>query len=218
MKRVWMNETEVSKAFSDKVAEQFSKGLTLFPQTMAGHQGEISKVDFTDGKGTIYRVVLYSKDIKFGDKWYDTREAVVLEVRKYSAEEEHINTNEFSNFNTLWTEHGEKVEKTIYYRFTHGNNRYTYSYTTDLEYVQDMEDARKAKREWGHYKHHEEICREVSAIKPSKKLVDFIRKNGGWGYGNTKLEMIDWVEKIQGGYRVHFTRESNKNAVGFCAR
>lgn len=48
-----MKFSEINKAFTGKVAEWMAKGFHINTATMSGHQGEISKIDMTDGKEII---------------------------------------------------------------------------------------------------------------------------------------------------------------------
>lgn len=52
-----MKKQAIREAFTQKVAELLAQGYTLFPDTMAGHQGEIAKVDLSNGS-EIVRVLL----------------------------------------------------------------------------------------------------------------------------------------------------------------
>lgn len=48
-----MKFSEINKAFTAKVAEWMAKGYHINTATMEGHQGEIGKIDLTDGKEII---------------------------------------------------------------------------------------------------------------------------------------------------------------------
>lgn len=54
-----MKYAEINKRYTQIVAEYFAKGYQVNSGTMSGTQGEIAKVDFTDGK-EIIRVMLNS--------------------------------------------------------------------------------------------------------------------------------------------------------------
>ena len=76
-----MKKQAIRAAFTQKVAELLAQGYTLFPDTMAGHQGEIAKVDLSNGS-EIVRVLL-TRSTRYGRDedgyWGDT---VVLTVGK----------------------------------------------------------------------------------------------------------------------------------------
>ena len=44
-----MKKQAIREAFTQKVSELLAQGYTLFPDTMSGHQGEIAKVDLSNG-------------------------------------------------------------------------------------------------------------------------------------------------------------------------
>ena len=52
-----MKKNDIRTAYTQKVAELLAQGYTIFPDTMSGHQGEIAKVDLTNGS-EILRVLL----------------------------------------------------------------------------------------------------------------------------------------------------------------
>ncbi len=52
-----MKKQDIRTAYTQKVAELLAQGYTIFPDTMGGHQGEIAKVDLTNGP-EILRVLL----------------------------------------------------------------------------------------------------------------------------------------------------------------
>lgn len=76
-----MKKQAIREAFTQKVAELLAQGYTLFPDTMSGHQGEIAKVDLSNGS-EILRVLL-TRDRRYdrdeNGYWGDT---VVLMVGK----------------------------------------------------------------------------------------------------------------------------------------
>ena len=76
-----MKKQDIRKLYTDKVAELLAQGYTIFPDTMSGHQGEIAKIDLTNGI-EILRVLLYEdRNYDRDGYWGDT---VVLEVGKAS--------------------------------------------------------------------------------------------------------------------------------------
>lgn len=52
-----MKKNDIRTAYTQKVAELLAQGYTIFPDTVSGHQGEIAKVDLTNGS-EILRVLL----------------------------------------------------------------------------------------------------------------------------------------------------------------
>ena len=73
-----MKFAEINAIFTSKVAEYIAKGYTINTNTMAGHQGEIGKIDLRKGNEVI-RVLLDTEHQHF-------REAVVLIVGRNTDE------------------------------------------------------------------------------------------------------------------------------------
>ena len=68
-----MKQQEIRNIYTQKVTELLNQGYILFPDTMNGHQGEIAKVDLTDGKDIIR--VLLNRDHRYLSEsgfWGDT--------------------------------------------------------------------------------------------------------------------------------------------------
>ena len=76
-----MKKQAIREAFTQKVAELLAQGYTLFPDTMAGHQGEIAKVDLSNGS-EILRVLLTRERRYDRDENGYWGETVVLVVGK----------------------------------------------------------------------------------------------------------------------------------------
>lgn len=58
-----MNKDDISGVYTEKIAELLSAGYQINPWTMTGHQGEIAKVDLTNGSEIIR--VLIEKSCEF---------------------------------------------------------------------------------------------------------------------------------------------------------
>ena len=58
-----MLRKEIDKKFTDIVSDMISKGYIIHSNTMSGTQGEIGKIDFTDGK-KVYRLFMDTEHIK----------------------------------------------------------------------------------------------------------------------------------------------------------
>ena len=67
-----MKFESINRRYTEVIAEWLAKGYTINSATMSGHQGEISKIDLTDGK-EIIRVLLGNlsgASEKIGDRYY----------------------------------------------------------------------------------------------------------------------------------------------------
>ena len=100
-----MKKNDIRTAYTQKVAELLAQGYTIFPDTMSGHQGEIAKVDLTNGS-EILRVLLereYCRHIHDKESfWGDT---IVLTVGRAAAD-----TRVGGNFDgTIWNQRLEPI-------------------------------------------------------------------------------------------------------------
>lgn len=65
-----MTKQDIRNIYTQKVTELLSKGYTIFPDTMSGHQGEIAHIDLSNGD-EIIRVLLECKqDISLEEDGY----------------------------------------------------------------------------------------------------------------------------------------------------
>lgn len=75
---------EIQKAYTEKVNEYLAKGMQINTGTMSGSQGEICKIDLTDGS-SIYRIRL-ERDREYLNKdfFYGAFETIdlIVEIRK----------------------------------------------------------------------------------------------------------------------------------------
>ena len=58
-----MNQNDINRAFTEKVAELLSRGYQIYPGTMNGSQGEIAHVDLYRGD-EIIRVLFPANALK----------------------------------------------------------------------------------------------------------------------------------------------------------
>ena len=105
-----MKFTEINAIFSEKVAKYLNEGYVLHPYTMAGHQGEIAKVDLTNGK-EIIRVWLDTVNCDS----YHFRQGIALTVGR-STNERLLNPRNYRWSDTLWNNDCEVVEQRVFWQ------------------------------------------------------------------------------------------------------
>lgn len=97
-----MKFAEINKKFTAKVAEYIAQGWTINAGTMNGSQGEIAKVDMTNGKDII-RVMLdtdYAHE-RIGDRFYCFDKVQLIVGRP----DRPIRVNESRDYDTIWNNH-----------------------------------------------------------------------------------------------------------------
>lgn len=98
----------INRRFTEIVSGYISKGYTINTATMAGSQGELSKIDLTDWKEVIR--VLVREFSETGDLWLDGVE--ILAGRAPSDITPHLS----KDFQTIWNDRLEVIERSRYYK------------------------------------------------------------------------------------------------------
>lgn len=192
---------EIRATFTAKVNEYLAKGMEISMRTMSGSQGEICKVDVTDGQN-IYRIRL-SKDYgSFNeDFFYGRYEAVILIVEKFEESERDV----FDNWDTLWNGRGEQIELITYYSIDDEN-----IFTDNLEELYRVMRIRNERR--SSRKINNDVNLDQKHLSAFYKLV---RKQKGYsGITKKQIEKVtktDCNNRIT--YNVFFVKESKKQPI-----
>lgn len=140
-----MKFAEINKAFTGKVAEYIAKGYRINTATMAGHQGEIGKVDLTDGKELV-RVLLerdcdYCHDLDSRRHyWY---EFVRLTVGKATG---RFELDTVSDWCTVWNKELDVIETGEWYEINQRRRKAWYGTKAEFEAAADKRSARGLAR------------------------------------------------------------------------
>ena len=126
-----MNQNDINRAFTEKVAELLNRGYQIYPGTMGGSQGEIAHVDlYKDDE--IIRVLL-DRSAGFGEK----PDGVRLIVGRNT---DRIRMNCFDKLgNTIWNNRLEILSEIEFCQI--GENYYT-----DVETGRAIQKKRDARR------------------------------------------------------------------------
>lgn len=109
-----MKYAELNKRFTEVVAEYMAKGYVINTATMDGSQGEIAKVDLTDGK-EILRVRLKSlgyESERLENGYYFYGEGIALTVGRNNK----VTPNSHDTWRTLWDNECEVIFEEKWYR------------------------------------------------------------------------------------------------------
>lgn len=115
-----MFRKDIEKAFTDKVAEYFVKGYNIYYTSMGGHQGEIAKVDLTNGK-EIIRIFLDSKNeysIEVENRHVDLGYISLIVGRCVD------NVRIGCRYDTIWNEKLEIISETQFYEIGRRDNNF----------------------------------------------------------------------------------------------
>lgn len=99
IKTTW-TKAELTKVFSDKVAELLRKGYIIDTDHMSGHQGEIAKIRFT--KNNAHYQLAMTNDHNFKNYY---SKVIRITLGKYNREESSVTPNTtlwMEDFDTIW--------------------------------------------------------------------------------------------------------------------
>lgn len=139
-----MKFEQINKRFTETVAEWMAKGYTFNTATMDGHQGEIAKVDLTDGK-EIIRINLATDSepwFRVGEKGYKL-EGVQLTVGRIT---DRITPNSSSTWDTAWTSRMEILTSETFYEIGRGSRDGSKWYGSRAEAMAQQD------KQWERYK------------------------------------------------------------------
>lgn len=132
-----MNRTSIEKDFTKTIQDYLNKGYYIHMNTMSGCQGEIAKVDLTNGKEVI-RIFLDS-NYKWDDELHYSFDSIVLTIGRCT--DKLYN----SRMDIIWNQNLDIISQTIYYEIG-SDHKY---YGTKQEAIKAKELHRKRMRSWG---------------------------------------------------------------------
>ena len=144
-----MKKHEIEAIFTAKVQEYILKGWRINTTTMSGNQGEIAKIDLTDGNDII-RILLESKS-EWSREYHNETEAVILTVgRSIEQFQQRPHSNPFDTmFPTLWNNKLEILEQRTFYQinrdddfFTEDEDEYRAMQEVQMERMMNRTDRR----------------------------------------------------------------------------
>ena len=156
-----MKRVDIDKVFTEKVAEFIGKGYVVNSGTMAGHQGEICKVDLIKGN-TLVRIWM-------GNDWLENFSDRIIQI--------HIGviTNFTTNGYTLWMKEFDEYELLTFYEVVEGK-----WYTDSEEEFEKIREIKKARRNYKrldlpHYEFYRDEARREIAKKYLKRVAGYSR-------------------------------------------
>jgi len=189
---------DVNKVYTEIISEYISKGYWFYTKTMAGHQGEIAKIDLTNGKHII-RVRI--------DKKYHSR-IEGLENLWLGTDVLRIVVVEYDNFRTetLWNNEGTIINEFNWYQV----GRKNIAYVDNLEEYIDIANKTLNRFE----------LKPIDYDNHGRKMrynADTIIKivNGRKGFKSCKKKDIKSVERYKNGYYIRMEGKSDAVYVRF---
>lgn len=106
-----MKFAEINKRYTEVVAEYIAKGYTINTSTMGGHQGEIAKIDLTDGTDII-RIEI-NDFTERRKSYFDSAEGIEIIVGKNT---DKVKPNSNDTWSTIWSSHLEIIYQERFYQ------------------------------------------------------------------------------------------------------
>ena len=198
-----MKFVDINRKFTEAVTEWIGKGYIINSATMGGSQGEISKVDLTNGS-EIIRVLLNSTGhpiTKIEDRFYSF-DIVELTVGRVT---DQIVPNSPSVWDTVWNEHLEVISSEEFYEIGRNRREKWYGNKADAIAQQDKNWERSEARK----------VSERTELDAAAIVLPFVKRQPK--ARSTKLHEITKVTKtvsknlFDDGVRVKYTVEDRGN-------
>ena len=191
---------DIREAYTAKVNEYLARGMKINIGTMSGTQGEIARVDVTDGE-YIYRIRLDRDFLSVTELvgYYFRADTINLTIEKFKDEGYKV----LNTFTILWGGKGELVEEKVWYAID--NDRRAFVDTIEnVMYYKKLHDVRREARE--------RATQEITDKARLALIYKIIKRRKG--YSNvTKKNIQRVVRRDNGGYLVIFTYDSRKNSL-----
>lgn len=177
-----MKFREINQKFTAKVAEYIAEGWVFNAGTMNGSQGELAKVDLTDGNRVLR--IMITKEHGYGDFWYDGYALVV------GFAEDKIKANDSDTWQTIWNNRLEVIFKETFYRAgTNSNSDW---------YVTEQEAKANYEKMMARYKNRDSEDKDTDLGEAGAKIVlPFVKKQ--YRCGRAKVADIKVVKKVRDG-------------------
>lgn len=174
-----MKFKEINQKFTAKVAEYIAEGWYFNAGTMNGSQGEVAKVDLTDGNRVLR--IMIAKEHGYGDFWYDGYALVV------GFAEDKIKANDSDTWQTVWNNRLEVIFKETYYR-AGVDGRADW-------YVTEDEARANYEKMVARHKNRVEVDKDTDLGEAGAKIVlPFVKKQ--YRCGRAKVADIKVVKKV----------------------
>lgn len=143
-----MKFENINRRYTEVVAEWMAKGYIINSATMSGHQGEIAKIDLTDGK-EIIRIMLDTTHTsertgEGSDRKFYSFDMISLIVGRATDRIYPHSTETFGD--TIWNNRLEEISREDYYQIGERNGKYSTWYGTKEEAVAQQDTQRDRYR------------------------------------------------------------------------
>lgn len=189
------SKQDVEIIFTEKVQEYMNMGYRLNIGTMGGSQGEVGKVDLTDGANEIVRIRLETGMLK--GTW--TTGAIIY-IESFGMDVQ--DNNSFNCFDHLWNGQGEEIERIEFVEVQSGDRYNSVKYITREDYdnnrVQEIREERMMRSAG------DDADSRVLKKYDSKVVLGILRRVKGLGTCKEEdIERVQNVSDLSGGRRYY---------------
>lgn len=208
MNTTWIyKRKDIDGIYQSFITKYIAKGYKIITSHSNGTQGELSKIDFTDGT-SIYRI-WYDDDSERLQDTFEYVRCLLLSVRKYNVDIKDLYNSDY----TLWFDKGEVIEEKKFYLINEYRHNGVRNYTDKQAYVDNVIDAKRLIKKSNSRYISDEMRIKINLSKENKKrIIDIIQTHHTRGYSTLKLKDIDYMERI---YDTHYKNGRNQYRVIF---
>lgn len=164
-----MKFVDINKRFTEIVAEYIAKGYTFNAGTMSGHQGEIAKVDLTNGE-EVLRIVI--DHISSSDNYW--LEGLRIAVGRCT---DDVTPNAGQYLQTLWTDHCEFILEECFYEINVRGREKFYGTYDEAVAAHELQRKRYEARNVSGYRSLTPTAALIRLLKQRKGFSNATRKN-----------------------------------------
>lgn len=193
-----MNYTDINKIFTETVNNYLNNGFTIYCNTMSGSQGEIAKVDLTNGT-ELYRIMLVN--IYSWEDNFDTRYSI--QVGKYPESLDKNNNRWLEAFDgIIWNNQLEIVSERKFVLLKENRGHRYYVEEDSEEYINAIEKRKnRIKNGYSTKSSKYELYSYIIKTEAAKKLAYHLGLSNKVRLDGKKLRLnsISGL-KVRGGY------------------
>lgn len=151
---------DINKRFTEIVAGYMAEGWYINTATQRSSQGEVSKIDLTDGKEIIRVLIDTFTDYEAGARFYNNLEGIQIIVGKPEADD-RLRPNNQNDWVTIWNNKLEIIHEERFYQVGRENRCGSKFYGTREEAIkaQMLQNARRNNR-------HERFGSQKTTVMP----------------------------------------------------
>lgn len=185
-----MRYANINKKFTEVVTEYMSKGYIINTASMSGSQGEVAKVDLTNGK-EIIRIKLASFS-----EWHKNIEGFEIVIGKST---DNVKPHSNCTWGTIWDGHLDVIKSIRFYTLSRNGSDF---------YGTEEEALAAADLRFARYKARNTSCQTEDVTDKAKEIAKKVIRRE---FGAKRISEADIkVTKRDGKYTINYKNKSYK--------